>query len=203
MLDHSFFFAESVRMVIESKSRWSTEDFDDVLLKSQAVRDIVVTPGPSLDDTLAVIQLDIAALKESRAHSGILYAPFHIATGGVFLAGGFRAFDPPRETITDEVLQDADDRWPDVLLLLEPGKMILKDYPPDQDGRLLFFDYGEDALLAFTNALLQTVAGRSVLTESEFYLTRYAFRVLVETEPYEALPFPLTRFPPGRTPLWE
>src|SRR5947208_1708617 len=30
MLDHSFFFAESVRAVVESKSRWSPQDFADV-----------------------------------------------------------------------------------------------------------------------------------------------------------------------------
>lgn len=37
MSDHAFFFAESVRMVLESKSQMSSAEFDNDLLKSQAV----------------------------------------------------------------------------------------------------------------------------------------------------------------------
>lgn len=51
--DHSFFFAESVRTVIECKSKWSSAGFADVLDKSRAVRDIVPRKELSLADELA------------------------------------------------------------------------------------------------------------------------------------------------------
>lgn len=52
MLDHQLFFAESVRAVLEAKTRFSTVEFDDVLRKSRAVRDIVVNPQSGLDDEI-------------------------------------------------------------------------------------------------------------------------------------------------------
>src|SRR3954451_10703188 len=41
MLDHSFFFADSVRLVLECKSRWSGDEFEDVLEKCESVRSII------------------------------------------------------------------------------------------------------------------------------------------------------------------
>ena len=41
MLDHSFFFAESVRIVLECKSQWKDEEFKDVLIKCRLVRNIL------------------------------------------------------------------------------------------------------------------------------------------------------------------
>lgn len=62
---------------------------------------------------------------------------------------------------------------------LEPGQVISKDYSEESGGRLFFYENGVDALLAFTNSLLEKV------------------------QPYAVLDFPLTRFMSGRTPLWE
>lgn len=62
LLDH-FFFAESAKAVIESKSNWSADEFSDVLLKCKAVKDIVPTKEPSLVDDVAILQLDVASLK--------------------------------------------------------------------------------------------------------------------------------------------
>jgi hypothetical protein len=115
MLDHSFFFAESVRAVIESKSRWSQQDFSDVLRKSKAVRDIVPVARPNLDGAIAMLQLDVAALRAEASHSGILHSPPHIGTVAVFLAGGKDIFRDGN--VSDAVLRAADDQWPDVLLL--------------------------------------------------------------------------------------
>jgi hypothetical protein len=106
------------------------------------------------------------------------------------------------QTVNQDNVQDVDDEWPNVLLLLEPGRVVFKEYSEEHGGRLFFFDYGNDALLAFTNALLQAVADRTVATEEQFYLTRYAIDI-VDVEPYAVLGFSLTRFMPGRTPLWE
>src|SRR6185295_10863970 len=48
--DHAFYFAESVRAVIECKSNWSATEFSDVLDKARAVRDIVPHKELSLAD---------------------------------------------------------------------------------------------------------------------------------------------------------
>jgi len=201
MADHSFYFAESVKAILESKSRWSQDDFDDVLLKSRHARDIVTMVGPSIEDTLMLMQLDIVALREGVSHVGMARTRHHIATGGVFLSGGESAFSEP-VGISTEIVENADEAWLDLLLLLGPGRLVLKEYYDDQPrGRLLFFELGEDALLAFTNALLKLISDRSVVTESVFYMEQYADEVLF-TSPYCVVDFPLTRPMPGRVPIW-
>lgn len=200
MLDHSFFFAESVRVVLESKSRWSWREFDDVRDKSRAVRDIITGSGPSLADELQMIHLDIAALKAGAEHQGMLISQHHIGTAAVFLRGGRDGLHPA--DVPSEMLDDADDSWPDLVLLLTPGRLVVKDYPESGNrGHLLFYELGDDALLAFTNGLLSLLAERSFLTEEPLYLTKYVLD-LVDIPPVEALPFSLTRIPPQRIPLW-
>jgi hypothetical protein len=198
MLDHSFFFAESVRAVVESKSRWSPDDFADVLEKSQAVRDIVPLSEPNLDDTVAMLQLEVASLRSGHAHDGVLTAKPHIGTAAVFLDRGSQAL-ADEASIPHEALENADDRWPDLLLLLEPGRVVVKEYG-DDDLRL-FYDLGDDALLFFTHGLLTLLTDRVVSTEAPFYFTAYASEVL-RMEPYMVLPFRPTRPSVGRLPLW-
>ncbi len=200
MLDHSFYFAESVRVVIESKSRWSQEDFNDVLSKCKAIRDIVALPHPALDDSLALMQLELSALREGRSHDGMLHVSPHIGTAAVFLTGGTEVFREA-SVIDHDVVENADDQWPDLLLLLGAGRLVIKDYSETGNGTLLFFSLKEDTLLAFTNALLKLLLDRSVLTESAFYLWQYADEVL-SIPPYAKLKFPLTRLVPGRKALW-
>jgi Domain of unknown function (DUF6602) len=201
MADHSFYFAESVKAVVESKSRWSQKDFEDVLLKSQHIRNIITSPGPSIEDTLTMMQFDIESLRTGTSHVGMVRTRHHIATAGVFLSGGETAFQGSKE-LAAEILECADDSWPDLLLLLGPGCLVIKEYYPNESrGKLLFFEFGEDALLAFTNALLKLISDRSVLAENIFYMEHYADEVLYRS-PYRALAFPLTRPLPGRIPIW-
>ncbi|MDP9414857.1 MAG: hypothetical protein M3Q08_12410 [Pseudomonadota bacterium] len=199
MLDHSFFFAESVRAIVESKSRWSSDAFADVLRKSQAVRDVVPYPGPNLDDTVAMLQLEVASLRAGRDHDGFLTAKPHIGTAAVFLARGSQAL-VNEGSIPKEAVECADDCWPDLLLLLEPGRVVVKVYAEDGD-HLRFYDVGDDALMFFTHGLLDLLTDRVVSTEAPFYFTAYASEAL-DTEPYMVLPFRPTRPSFGRRPLW-
>ncbi|HEX8065320.1 MAG TPA: DUF6602 domain-containing protein [Thermoleophilaceae bacterium] len=199
MLDHSFFFAESVRAVIESKSRWSTKDFDDVLAKSKAVRDIVPHHGLSLGDEVSMLQLEVAALRAGREHDGMMLSKPHIGTAAVFLAGGSASLRD-EGSISPEVVDNADDCWPDVMLLLGPGRVVAKEY--QGDGQYLcFYELGDDALLFFTHAVLRLLADRIVATEAPFYLDGYAWEVL-NVEPSMVIPFRATRFAPSQWPLW-
>lgn len=200
LLDHSFFFAESVKAVIESKSNWSADEFSDVLLKCKAVKDIVPTKEPSLADEVAMLQLDVASLKHGTPHEGMLIANPHIGTTAMFLRGG--------STVTPKQLialcsESIDEAWPDVLLFLESGLLVTKNYPTDDSNHahLAFFNYGDNALLAFSTALLKLIEDRVVHSESRFYLEQYAFQILTEAPGFTSK-FKLTRFAPGRVPLW-
>lgn len=198
--DHSFFFAESVRAVLECKSNWSATQFADVLDKSKAVRDIVLHKEPSLADELAQIQLDLVSLKLGRPHQGLLISGHHIGTTALFLKGGKR--QRPDQLIKS--CPDLDDSWPDVLLLLEPGLLALKVYPDETGiyGSIMFFRYGEHSLLAFSSALLKLLDDRVVHSESRFYLDVYAYPFL-RADPIAAYDFRLSRLPPGRQALWQ
>jgi hypothetical protein len=203
LLDHSFFFAESVRLALECKSSWNSEEMSDVLEKSRAVRDIVPMYEPSMQDTILKLALDLEALQTGASHSGMITTPHHIGTASIFLRGG-QSFGP--DYLTDDVLQAADDSWPDALILLQPGKVVLKTYESDGGysgrGSLEFYEFGDDALLVFTNALLTLLEQRSVITESPFYLPRYV-PALSSMAPVDSVPFAITRPVPQRMPLWQ
>jgi hypothetical protein len=197
MSDHSFFFAESVRAVIECKSTWSRRELVDVLSKSKAVRDILPVYQPTIVDDLQHAFLQLEALRRGIESDGFLAANPHISTAGVFIDGGgsFSA-----KNLTRSMVEEADDSWPDLLLLLEPGRLVVKKYSSDGAGQLWFYELGDDALLGFTGELLARLWERSVQTE-RFYFDIYGLD-LDEVEPASIIEFPLLRFQPFRTPLW-
>jgi hypothetical protein len=202
MLDHSFFFAESVRLVLECKSQWKDDEFEDVLMKCEAVRDIItLTTLGTLDDRLSMVEQRLASIETGQELAGMILARHHIGTAAIFLRGGstFMA-----DSVSKARLERADDRWPDILLLLEPGRLVLKSYESEGglggSGFISFFDYGPDALCMFTNELLERLADRSVQVEEPFYLRKYLL-AMPEKEPTACLAFQLTRPLPTKLPI--
>lgn len=118
----------------------------------------------------------------------------------MFLRGG-NAVTP--ESLISLCSEDVDEAWPDVLLFLESGLLVTKNYPIDESnhGHLAFFNYDDNALLAFSIALLKLIEDRVVHSESRFYLDQYAFQILTEV-PKFTWDFKLIRLAPGRVPLW-
>jgi hypothetical protein len=205
LLDHSFFFAESVRLALECKSVWTAEEMSDVMGKTQTIRDIIPMHEPTLADTVTKLAIEIEAIRSATPHSGLMITPHHIGTAAIFLKGG-ETFTS--DFVTPEIVTRCDDAWPDVLILLGPGKLVLKKYQPDDSpgsfggrGWLEFYDCGEDSLLAFTNLLLGLLEERSVITESPFYLMRYTPTV-AKTQVTATIPFPVSRPVPERVALW-
>ncbi len=202
LADHTFLFSESVRVILEVKSRWSSEELDDIRTKVRAARDIIGMSSPNLADQLAMIHLEIEALKQGAEHDGILSSKPHIGTGAIVLHGGQSVGS---ELAARSLLDDVDDEWPDILLLLEAGKFVLKRYVEHDDGRvsgqLEFYELGEDALLRFTGALLELLADRVVHSEAPLYFEAYG-RAAYRKEPVDVKAFPLRRFAPFRHPLW-
>jgi hypothetical protein len=195
MLDHSFFFAESVRVVLESKSAWREEEFQDVLEKSCTIRDIVTIPGLSLTDEMILLRQEVAATQMRQVHVGTLIAPHHIGTAAIFLTGG-HSLNPA--FLTSDLIRQTDDSWPDILLLLESGRVVIKNYQPSEsiplggEGWLEFYDLGEDALFAFTVGLLAFLEERSVQVERPLSLTQYV-PDLISIEPTATIDLSLAK----------
>ncbi|MCP3819450.1 hypothetical protein NLX86_15450 [Streptomyces sp. A3M-1-3] len=125
MSDHSFYFAESVRVVIESKSRWSMQDWRDVQEKTRTIRSITLDYSPSLRDEISMLQQDVVALKAGHEHNGALIVRPRIGTAAVFIEGGGDFLRKP-EAISEEIEESAEDSWPDVTLFLREGVVISK-----------------------------------------------------------------------------
>lgn len=200
---HNMFFAESVRVGLEIKSRYSSRELNDILHKTNSVRSIVISKEPNLVDEISRLQLEVASLQGGRALDGVWLAPFHIGAGAIVLRGG-RSLRS--SVLSEEQIRDADDSWPDVLLLLEEGRVVLKQYVVGEEdwygtGRLLFLEAGKDALLVFTAALLDLITVRSAHLENPLYLSDY-IDDLFSTLPSESVDFLLSGGIPGFSPMW-
>ena len=66
LADHQLFFAESVRVVLEAKSRWSTDEFEDILAKCEQIREIIPMHAPNIADDIAMLQLEVHAGNQAR-----------------------------------------------------------------------------------------------------------------------------------------
>lgn len=204
MLGHGFFFAESVKAVLEIKTRWSSDELSDILEKCRAIRRIYTVKKPNLADDVAMLELEVASLKTGQLYQGMVIKSHHIATSAIVFYGGqtLRA-----DTFPEDILRDADDLWPDALLLLDTGRVILKRYEKIEgsymsgQGFLDFIDAGQDSLAIYTAALLGLITERSVHVEDPFYLAQY-LESLIQSLPSERIQFPLTRPVPGRVGLW-
>lgn len=199
--EYSHFFAESVRAVIEVKSRYSTPELDDVLSKSLSIRSIVPMPGLNLTDTISMLQLDVLSIKSGVPHEGMMVSKPHIATAAVFLRGGQNF---TLSSLSNEVVAEADESWPDLILFLEAGKVVTKRYVDSDDGfaragYLALQSLDDDSLYMFAADLFAAISERSVQVEDPGVLSRYAGQL---DAPEERRRFSLTRFAPSHTPLW-
>jgi hypothetical protein len=109
-------------------------------------------------DELKMLRQQVASLSEEIVHEGMLKAPHQIGTAAVFLTGG-QTFTS--SWITPAICEDIDNDWPDVLLLLEPGRVVIKNYEAAGGfggrGWLEFYDLNSDSLLVFTTSLLALI----------------------------------------------
>lgn len=199
--DHALYFSESVRCVIECKSRYSCEEFADVIEKSDAVMGIFSYPDFGIREQLASIQQEIVSIRERIVHDGALIIPARIATAAIFLTGG--------QLFSEEMAKlyqlDIDEKWPDLLLFLDPGYVVVKDYEAASgiggNGKLLFYKFAEDALLLFTHELLMRITERTDAIHPPLQIIRYV-RELAAVPPEWEYKFPLVMGVPQRTPLW-
>lgn len=196
---HVLFFAESVHCVLDVKSIWSSDEMEDIFRKTRAIRELLPYPAPSLEDRLAIIEQDIRSIKTGVPHSGFLLIKHKIAFAAIFLSGGASVDIGTVEVYTDRL----DDDWPEIILMLEPGIVILKDIYEDAakiEGVIKLVRANEDALLIFSLYLLDILGERVLEYESPMYPWTYASET--EDLPIETTTYKLTNFPPTRIPLW-
>lgn len=203
MLDHSFFFAESVYCVLECKSCWNSGEFKDVLEKSEAVRNIVSYREPGFIDEIQMLKADVISLKEGVEHHGQLITRPHIGTAAIFLSGGQTFL---KNFMEHTAIECIDDSWPDVLLLLEPGYVVIKRYeaaPGSFGGKgwLELYDLKEDSLLMFTSGLLSLVTKKIVQIETPLNIWKYTHE-LAKILPVQKTEFLLSRPVPQTTTIW-
>lgn len=203
MSDHSLYFVESVRLVMECKSSWSSDEWEDVLKKSADVKRLISTCPLSIRDELDSIRQDLYSLRNGIEHDGAVVWPFHVGTAALFLNGGDTLCP---ESLDTTELDRIDDEWPDVVLLLKPGRVIVKRYEGTGgfggSGWLDLFDIGEDALAMFVVAFHSLLNERSAQIQEPLYLAQYCFPLNAQPTPTHSIPFPLHGPPPHRSALW-
>ncbi len=73
--DHSFFFAESVKLVMECKSEWSTNNFKDVTEKCSSIQKIILRKTLSIEDKVYSLDLQLRSLASSFSDAKIRIQP--------------------------------------------------------------------------------------------------------------------------------
>jgi len=193
LLDHSFFFAESVRGVIECKSSWSSTNFADVLGKCGAITSLKPSNEPNLADAVDSLRDQLMSHLYRRQFHGALLVKHQIGTAAMFLSGGQHI--SPKELL--DGLEDwrIENEWPDLVLFLEAGLLIVKE--KSEESTLKFYNFTDNVLLAFSISLLEILEDRVVHSEARFVMHRYAFQIL-DWEPFYVHPFKMTMLPAGR-----
>ncbi|MGC4031440.1 MAG: hypothetical protein QM754_06850 [Tepidisphaeraceae bacterium] len=153
LTDHKMIFADSVRLVMEVKSTWNKQEFSDVIDKCRVLQHMSIYKiGTSLADEIDLMRDQLYALSNGIQHVGTLQVPAGIATSAIFFSGG-KTFTEPLE---EHDLNEVHANWPDICLLLGAGLVVLKEVTSDPEtnlggrGILKFMEFGDDALLVFT-----------------------------------------------------
>lgn len=202
MEDHSIFFAESVRTILEVKSRWTTEEWYDIKTKSTAVNSIHIPREPTLKDAVLELEEQIYALSHELSWVGTMSARPKIGFATIFFNGGKAMLQelPERES------NIIDDAWPDLALFLAQGLVISKHYvgeePLGPAGYLEIYHAKDDALLIFTASLLELLSDRVVSMEGDFYFRHYIQDFLSQV-PTAHIEFPVMRPIPGRKVFYQ
>jgi hypothetical protein len=186
-------FAESVRMIVEVKSDWSSGERDDIWKKSSATQALRSARSTTIEGRVAHIEDQLGTLYTAAGDA----SPFalkarrqsrkeRLSFAGVVLRGG-QTVKPP--DLGEKLLYREASELPDLLLLLEAGHVIHKLY----DGRgvggnyysggVEFYSAGEDALLLFTSKLLEAITDQSEYLSHPFRLETYCSDVLRTYQP--------------------
>jgi len=199
LLGHSMFFAESAKAIIEVKTKWSTKEFKDIKTKVKASKFMFRNHKPNVRDEINQIWNEVSAIKYGTEFSGTLSSPHHIAFAGFIFYGGEK-FN--LSSLSKTEIEMIDEYYPDVLIFLNAGKVLVKEYERDEENTMTgkatlnLYNSGENTLLLFTSIILGEIMERTILTENPFYFTDYIYDLYQNIE-REQIEYPINRYFPG------
>ncbi len=189
------FFSEGVKAIIEVKSVWSSDEFEDIKKKASAAINIFSNYREGISSKIQDIDNKIWGLKTGKVCQGTLISPRRKGTVAIIYYGG-QKFNIGN--LDDTEIRRIADEYPDIMLFLEAGKIILKDFetygndPLSGYGSLLQIECGDDALLMFTSLLIDLLAINSEHLEPPLFLTDYLFDLYQEFD-RKIINFDITR----------
>jgi hypothetical protein len=146
------FFAESVKMVIEVKSHFNFIEFEDIQRKSRHLKTYVPNFHPSIKDEIWRLENKIARAVKGKTEMHLMASAPPIAMAALCYKGG--------ENFTLSQIKNPnsiEDDLPDVILLLEAGRLIVKQYELFENGKVVghlrIYNTGINSLIGFTGRL--------------------------------------------------
>ncbi len=189
-LGSSLIFAESAKMMIEIKTNF--KDLDDIRKKTKKIKEFFPPFYPTVMEEIWRLDNKIARVEKGKTEAKMEASAPQIAVSAICYKGG--------NNFTIEKLGDRheiEDNFPDLMLLIEAGKVIYKSYAPNNKnkGFLTFYETKENSLIGFTGLLMSLLAARDTITTSPFQLIELIKGVLSCEK--ETIEFPITRPLPG------
>ena len=177
LLGHSMFFVESVKAILEIKTKWSSKEFSDIKNKKTASFEIHRSPQtPNLDDRVNFLENRIDAIENDKQIDTIFSIPVNIPFAAFIFQGGEKF---SIETINKKELAKVHKSYPDLMILLKAGKVLEKQYIFDEEDLSKGYAYlrlhnaGENALLIFTSLLLEKLMINTNLSEYPVNFIKY------------------------------
>lgn len=175
LIGSNIFFYEGINTIIEVKSRWSNNEFNDIKKKTKALIEMTGRYRQSLSERIENIETELWSLETGNEWSGKLISLRKKGTIAIIFKGG-QKFDI--EDLKKNEIKKIDDEYPDIMLFLEAGKLVLKKYITDENhdyGQLKQIKCGNNALLMFTSSLINLLAKKSEHVAPPLFLTDYMF----------------------------
>lgn len=177
LLGHSMFFIESVKSIMEVKTRWSKREFNDIKEKKLALLKIHRLPqSPSLDVRIDLIENRIEAMENNDSIDGIISNPIPVPFTAFVFNGGEKF---SIGAFSKDESEKVDASYPDLMILLKAGKVLEKQYildksvAPNGKAYLKLHEAGKDALLIFTSLLLEKLMINTNFSEYPVNFIKY------------------------------
>lgn len=190
--------AESCVAAIEIKSNYSLKSVREIVCGTERVLDIVPssTYAEPLVDQVFHLSHAIKSMRSGVDYNGFMFSRHHIGTSAIVLHGGQRFDGAVICAIAEHAMLD--NCWPDLLLLLEPGIICIKDR---NDAVIRIERYDDDALFWYTAYLFDVIARRSAYHPNAEYLLEYAASAGLKGKDLGSISFRLTRPVAGRVSM--
>lgn len=209
MLDHSSFFAESVVAVVEIKSNYTREAFDECRTRCRQLHEMsLLVTGSTLHLRNELVQMwhEIYALREGLDYDGAVFKNPSLAYVVVFLRGGTKV---SLRSLIEDRGDSIEDEFPDSLAFVEAGTFVRKfepsiaEFDEGENPSLLLSKPGEDVLMLLADELLRIVARRSFGTDGLYDLGGYKpWRFTDFDYDEEVVEYRISRFPTGYNPFF-